>query len=196
MRLITLEEHYRAPMVQESSPAQGFDEAMSLSPDTPLGKRLAKLDDIGRARLQDMDAAGIDVQVPSHTVPATEQFQPEQAVPLAQAANDYLAKAIAPHPDRFAAFATLPTPAPQAAADELERAVTALGFRGALINGHTQVASSTTDPSGRSWNEHSASACPSTFIPANHQPPSARPTTAGCPLRQPRCSPQQDRAGM
>ena len=30
MRLITLEEHYRAPMVREASPAAGFDEAMNL----------------------------------------------------------------------------------------------------------------------------------------------------------------------
>ena len=41
------------------------------------------------------------------------------------------------HPDRFAAFAAIPTPDPKAAADELERAVTQLGFKGALINGTT-----------------------------------------------------------
>jgi hypothetical protein len=51
MRLITLEEHYRAPMVQEASPAAGFDEAMNLLPDTPIGRQLAKLDDVGQARL-------------------------------------------------------------------------------------------------------------------------------------------------
>ena len=37
----------------------------------------------------------------------------------------------------FAGFATLPTPDPDAAAEELERSVTGLGFKGALINGHT-----------------------------------------------------------
>jgi predicted TIM-barrel fold metal-dependent hydrolase len=41
------------------------------------------------------------------------------------------------HPDRFAGFATLPTPDPKAAADELERAVTKLGFKGAMIMGLT-----------------------------------------------------------
>ena len=41
------------------------------------------------------------------------------------------------HPDRFAAFATLPTPDPGAAADELERAVGELGMKGAMVNGHT-----------------------------------------------------------
>ena len=37
---------------------------------------------------------------------------------------------------RFVAFATLPTAAPDTAADELERAVHEYGFRGAVINGH------------------------------------------------------------
>ena len=40
-------------------------------------------------------------------------------------------------PDRFAAFAALPTADPKAAADELERTVTKLGFKGAMIHGLT-----------------------------------------------------------
>ena len=38
------------------------------------------------------------------------------------------------------AFAALPTPDPAAAADELERAVTRLGFKGAMVNGLTNGA--------------------------------------------------------
>jgi 2,3-dihydroxybenzoate decarboxylase len=38
------------------------------------------------------------------------------------------------HPDRFCAFAALPLQDPAAAAAELERAVTQLGFCGALVN--------------------------------------------------------------
>jgi predicted TIM-barrel fold metal-dependent hydrolase len=41
------------------------------------------------------------------------------------------------HPGRFAALAVLPTANPRAAADELERAVTKLGFKGAMVNGMT-----------------------------------------------------------
>jgi len=134
MRLIALEEHYRAPMIAAATQS-GFP---APSADSPLGRALAKLDDLDRQRLADMDEAGIELQVISHSVPATEQLPAEQAVPLARAANDYLAAAVAAHPERFAAFATLPTAAPDQAADELERAVTKLGFRGALINGHTQ----------------------------------------------------------
>jgi predicted TIM-barrel fold metal-dependent hydrolase len=66
-----------------------------------------------------------------------ETLEAAQAVPLARDANDLLAAAIRRHPDRFAGFATLPTPAPDAAAVELERAVTKLGLKGALINGRT-----------------------------------------------------------
>ena len=39
------------------------------------------------------------------------------------------------HPDRYAGFATLPTAAPEAAADELERTVKDLGFCGAMLHG-------------------------------------------------------------
>ncbi len=134
MRLITLEEHYRAPMLR-SVALGGTGEP---PPDSPIARIQAKLDDVGDQRLADMDAGGIDIQVMSHGAPGTEQLEPAEAIPVAREANDYLARSIAPHPDRFAAFATLPTAAPEAAADELERTVTELGFKGALINGHVR----------------------------------------------------------
>ncbi|MEV0108720.1 hypothetical protein AB0H42_20600 [Nocardia sp. NPDC050799] len=64
-----------------------------------------------------MDRAGIDVQVLSLTAPGVEQSDPAEAVALARDANDQVAAAVRRHPDRFAAFATLPTPAPVAPAD-------------------------------------------------------------------------------
>ena len=134
MRLIALEEHYRAPMLESVAVRQ----MLSAPPDSPMARIQAKLDDLGSQRLRDMDAGDIDVQVISHGVPGTEQLDPEQAVPLARQANDYLAAAIKSHPDRLAAFATLPTGAPVEAADELERTVTQHGFKGALINGHVR----------------------------------------------------------
>jgi hypothetical protein len=85
-----------------------------------------------------MDATGIDVQVLSYGSPGTQVLPASEAVPLAREANDQLAAAIGAHPDRFAGFATLPTPDPQAAASEFERAVRQLGFVGAMINGRTQ----------------------------------------------------------
>lgn len=138
MRLITLEEHYRAPQIKDSAAARGFERSMNAPPDSPVGRRLGKLDAIGDERLADMDAGGVDVQVLSHTVPGAETFAHEEAVKLAHAANNYAAGAAAEHPGRFAALATLPMQAPEAAAEELERAVKELGFKGAMIHGHTE----------------------------------------------------------
>jgi 2,3-dihydroxybenzoate decarboxylase len=77
------------------------------------------------------------VQVISHGAPSTQRLDSKTAVRRARSANDRLAQAIAAHPDRFAGFAALPTPDPEAAADELERTVTTLGFKGAMVHGLT-----------------------------------------------------------
>jgi hypothetical protein len=47
MRLITLEEHYRAPMIRQASGEDGSEQRMDVSTHTPVGRRLAKLDDLG-----------------------------------------------------------------------------------------------------------------------------------------------------
>jgi len=98
---------------------------------------LQRLDDLGELRLKEMDEAGIDLQVLSHTMPGLQKLDAETAVPLARRANDRLNEAVRAHPDRFAAFAALPTANPKAAADELERTVGRLGFKGAMVNGLT-----------------------------------------------------------
>jgi predicted TIM-barrel fold metal-dependent hydrolase len=125
--VIALEEHY-------------YDRALAATFDGPEGRApetRRRLDDLGELRLKEMDEAGIDVQVISHGAPSTQRLDAEAAVRLARNANDRLAQAIAAHPDRFAAFAALPTPDPKAAADELERTVTQLGFKGAMVHGLT-----------------------------------------------------------
>lgn len=126
--IIALEEHYHDPDIRERF--EGNDKGL------PPGLR-PRLDDLGEARLKDMDAAGIDMQVLSHAAPSVQKLDPETAVTLARRANDKLAAAIALHPTRFAGFAALPTPDPIAAAAELERAVTKLGFKGAMLHGLT-----------------------------------------------------------
>ena len=133
MRVIALEEHFWTPAIAEAIGALR-------NPDTPRRSRRWRptWTISASARLAAMDAAGIDLQVISHTTPGVQHLDdPETAVTLAREANDELARAVAEHPDRFAAFATLPTPDPGAAADELERAVGELGMKGAMVNGHT-----------------------------------------------------------
>ena len=80
-----------------------------------------------------MDAAGVYFQVLSLTTPGIQQLPPALAVSLARDANDFLADAVPRRPDRFAAFATLPTSDPEAAADELRRCVSELRFVGAMV---------------------------------------------------------------
>jgi uncharacterized protein len=129
VRVITLEEHFWTGAIRDAN--------RQIMPPRAFGDLGDKLADLGPRRLADMDAAGIDVQVLSVTAPATQELEPATAVALARDANDQLAEAVAAHPSRFAGFATLPTPDPAAAAAELERTVTDLGFKGAMINGHT-----------------------------------------------------------
>jgi predicted TIM-barrel fold metal-dependent hydrolase len=125
-QVIALEEHY-------------WDKALAehyTGPDSTKDPELARrLYDMGELRLKEMDEAGIDIQVLSHGAPATQKLTGEGAVALTRQVNDRLAAACSAHPKRFAAFAALPTSDPTAAADELERTVTKLGFKGAMLHG-------------------------------------------------------------
>lgn len=98
---------------------------------------VARLQDLGERRLADMDAAGIDKQVLSLTAPGLQIFDGPTATTLAPAYNDQLSEAVRAHPARFAGLAAVATQDPAAAAAELERAVTRLGLKGAIINSHT-----------------------------------------------------------
>jgi uncharacterized protein len=126
VRTIALEEHFWTPELA-APPGTG--------PLAVWGQRVDdQLRDLGRGRLADMDANGIDLQVISHVAPAAQGLAGAAGIARAREANDRLAAAVRAHPDRFAGFATLPTADPRAAADELERAVYDLGLIGALVN--------------------------------------------------------------
>jgi 2,3-dihydroxybenzoate decarboxylase len=125
--VVALEEHY-----WDQEVASHFKER---GPEMRNPDMLQRLNDLGELRLKEMDEAGIDFQVLSHGAPALQRIDAATAVPLARRANDRLHQAVLRHPARFAAFGVLPTADPKAAADELERAVTKLGFKGAMIHG-------------------------------------------------------------
>lgn len=127
--VIALEEHFQLPELGATYPPLNSNRAPALT---------QRLEDLGELRIKEMDQAGIDLQVISHSAPSVQKLaDAEAAIRLARGANDHLAAAVRAHPDRFAGFATLPTPDPRAAADELERAVTKLGFKGAMLHGLT-----------------------------------------------------------
>lgn len=136
MRTIALEEHFTTPAFVDG-PGKGFTESV-LKSGAPGAKLVAQLADIGDARVAEMDAAGLDMQVLSLNSPGVEQSEPAEAIALARDANDVLAEAVRRHPKRFAGMAALPMGAPDQAAEELERCVRRLGFKGANINGHNR----------------------------------------------------------
>ena len=137
MRTITLEEHFASPAFLKG-PGQRLREQPRMAGGSGLGNLAEDLSDLGEKRIAEMDAAGIDMQVLSLTDPSVQQLDAPGAVALAREANDYLAEAVRRYPKRFAGFATLPTAAPDTAAEELERMVTEHGFKGGWINGHTR----------------------------------------------------------
>jgi predicted TIM-barrel fold metal-dependent hydrolase len=92
--------------------------------------------DLGPERIEAMDRVGIAIQFLSVSSPGFEQFEPEVQVEHARKANDVLADFIAEHPDRFVGLASLPVSKPDVAADELERCITELGFKGANVHSH------------------------------------------------------------
>lgn len=128
MRTITLEEHFVASGFAEASQRGSAHQ----NADDELRARLL---DLGPARLQSMDAGGVDVQVISHAPPMVASLSPKEDVRLTQQANDQLAAAVEQHPTRFAGFALLPMTDPAAATAELRRAVETLGFKGAMVHG-------------------------------------------------------------
>jgi 2,3-dihydroxybenzoate decarboxylase len=124
--VITIEEHYG-----DAELAKTYTGIEAGRP----GPQMERLFDLGTLRLKEMDEAGIDIQVISHGAPSAQKLPPDGATALVRGVNDRLAAACAAHPGRLAAFAALPSNDPKAAADELERSVTRLGMKGAMMHG-------------------------------------------------------------
>lgn len=137
LRTIALEEHFASPGFFKD-PGRMLMERAKQSGNSYFTKLVEDLADLGEKRIADMNAAGIDVQVLTLTAPGVEQLEAAKAIELAREANDFLAEAVHKYPARFIGFATLPMADPPAAADELERAVKDLGFKGGLVNGHAR----------------------------------------------------------
>lgn len=140
MRTVALEEHFSVPAVakripQDAVQRRGF-RPRKVAPGA--ANPLELLPDLGEARLKSMDAAGITMQVLSLSGPGADLVPGQDGVAMAREINDHLAAAIKRHPDRFAGFAHLPMLEPEAAANELKRAVKELGFVGGMVNGTTE----------------------------------------------------------
>jgi hypothetical protein len=136
MKIIAVEEHFVTPAFVVGPGKISTERFRTSRPDGSV--IVDRLVDVGDKRVAEMDAAGIDMQVLSLNSPGVEQSEPQDAIDCSRDANDFLFEAIKRHPTRFAGFASLPIQVPDKAADELERCVRSLGFKGANINGHAR----------------------------------------------------------
>ena len=135
IKIIGLEEHIALPLVLDAWERSG----MAPNPhagwgDEPFARRLRST---GDERLADMDDQGIDQAVLSLNSPGVQNLSKADSPFVARDANDALAEIVAEKPDRLQAWAMIPTADPLAAPAELERAVTKLGFKGAMLYGRT-----------------------------------------------------------
>ena len=129
---IGLEEHFAIP--DTLSDSKGF------LADSTWPELESRLMDRQERRLREMDAHGMQMMILSLNAPAVQAiWQPKKAIDVARRANDFLAREVAKRPQRFQALAALPMQDPDQATRELERCVKELGFRGALVNGFSQI---------------------------------------------------------
>jgi len=139
MRTIAIEEHFSTSMLQGKLQKTAYRDFFLTSRSEQLGHDIVnELADLAESRIAHMDAVGIDVQVLSFGSPGPQAFDAEAGIPMARDANQRLYETMQKHPTRFEGFAALPTADPRASADELERTVKKLGFKGAMIHGHQQ----------------------------------------------------------
>ncbi len=130
MKRIALEEHFSTPghLDYLNNSPDGIDYDFSFVKDQLL--------DLGEGRIQKMDAAGIDMQVLSLVTPGVNILDADTSTAMARKVNDTIASVINKYPTRFVALASIACQDPQAAANELERAVRELGLKGACIDSH------------------------------------------------------------
>ena len=129
---IGLEEHFAIPETLGDS--KGF------LADATWPELQGRLMDIHERRIAEMDRHGMEMMVLSLNAPAVQAIaDPKRAVDVARRANDFLAEQVTKRPGRFQGLAALAMQDPDAATRELVRCVKELGFRGALVNGFSQV---------------------------------------------------------
>ena len=129
---IGLEEHFAIP--------ETLDDSKGFLGDAVWPELQSRLLDIQEKRLRLMDAHGMELMLLSLNAPAVQGIpDPKRAIGIARRANDFLAGEVAKRPQRFQGLAALAMQDPDEATRELRRCVEELGFRGALVNGFSQV---------------------------------------------------------
>ena len=129
---IGLEEHFA--IADTLSDSKGF------LADNVWSELESRLMDLQERRIAEMDRHGMQMMILSLNAPAVQAIpDARKATDTARRANDFLAREVAKRPERFQALAALAMQDPDSATRELERCVKELGFRGALVNGFSQI---------------------------------------------------------
>jgi gamma-resorcylate decarboxylase len=133
---IALEEHFSTELNNKYWDAKGEESRNGVEYARDIERRLVDAE----LCLREMDRAGIEMSIISLTSPGVQSvIDPRKATELARSANEYAASVIKRHAGRFSAFAAVALQDPKGGADELERTVRQHGFKGALINGYTNI---------------------------------------------------------
>ena len=139
MKVIGAEEHTTFPELLQRIPKEGRHSAKvyaEIVEHPSLAYAKGRNADLGAQRLRDMDEGGIAIQILSLGGSNNSMLVPDEGgVRLAQDINNELKKAVDANPTRFKALAELPLHQPVEAVKELRRAITKLGFVGALVSG-------------------------------------------------------------
>ena len=129
---IGLEEHFA---LEET-----VSESLDVMPQVVWPELKHRLLDIQETRLRLMDAHGMEMMLLSLNAPTIQAVaRVASANELSERANDFLAEQVTRRPDRFQGLAALPMQDPELATRELKRCVTQLGFKGALVNGFSEI---------------------------------------------------------
>jgi aminocarboxymuconate-semialdehyde decarboxylase len=92
----------------------------------------APMTDVAK-RLEDMDRVGIDTEVLSLSTPNVYFVEGKAQADVARLANDAYAELAQKHPGRFLGFASIPMDDPDAALEELSRAIDELHLQGVVV---------------------------------------------------------------
>jgi 2,3-dihydroxybenzoate decarboxylase len=109
------------------------------SPSERATQILDRLLDLGEQRIAHMDATGIDQAILSLTSPGVQPLlDAGEAKGIVRRANDYLAEQVALRPTRYHGMTSIAPQDPEWSAAEIRRGARDLGFKGVMVNSHTQ----------------------------------------------------------
>lgn len=129
-------------MVRDGSADKGMESLWGFyatSPSERASQIMERLLDLDELRLSHMDATGVDIAVLALTSPGGQPLLDHtEAKAIVSRANDQLAAAVRRHPDRFVGMTSIVPQDPHWSAAEIHRGADELGFKGVMVNSHTQ----------------------------------------------------------